>query len=177
MISTNVWVNIDSFQDLAFNVPDGSDIKVYICDPSETSFLECVEIESVAGTYTGEQPVGTVIFTEGLQCIPFDTIPGGTCATRGEYATSPISSEGFDDAPCSIYTTNANGYKVKWVSGEGPITIVYTSPLGARDQININTVGDHQFVPIDTSYIFIMNPAVSSPATHPFVVEICPPGE
>jgi hypothetical protein len=174
MLSTNQWNDIDTYQDMAFNVPDGADIVVYLCNPTLPPFVDCIEIDSVVGTYISEQPVGTVNFTELCQCIAYDAIPSVTCATRQEYATTPISSEGFDDVDCSVYTNNANGFTITLISGTAPVLVIWISDTGARDFATLDSISDTVNIGVDTSGFIILNTGVDSPSTHPFTVQICP---
>jgi len=169
---TNQWIDISSNLDLAINVPTGTDVVAYLCTPSDMPFTECIDIDSVPGTYRDVQ--GSSTFTLALQAIDFGAIPQFTSAPSMTSNGSPPETESIDEFD-GILTSHTEGLSIELLSGSTPVIIVHENGSGARDSVNLNFIGDIAVMAAGTATLLICNAAVGSPSDHPFSVRFCPP--
>lgn len=167
LLPTNVWISIDAYDEhLAVSVLDPNDITAYICVPVSAEWVDCVTIDSVAATYSTDAP-----FSLDLQAIPFDTVPN---VDKTDHWFGGGNEQEINVANTAI-TTNMNGVRVELVSG-GPVTIAIIDSSGGGGSYPLGAPTDQQTIDVDTTLFVIGNFSASSPSTHPFTVEICPPG-
>lgn len=175
-IATNQWVPIDQFQDMAFSVPLGADITVYLCNPTATPFEGCADVDSSAETYRSTSDGGSTFLTTPCQGIIWSSVTGLTCVDTVHSGGTPGYTEGFD-TPCGIVQDIANGWTVELLSGTAPITVVWIDSTGGRSNTNLNFVGDVVNVTGDVNSLLVANGLASDPAGHPFSIRICQPEE
>jgi len=171
---TNQWIDISANLDLAINTPTGTDVKAYICIPSDFPFVECLNINSVSAEYAFTNN-GTPIEGFTVECIPFTFIGGiitNTSMTYEDFGTA-VRSWGHSG---SVVQGDVQGWTIEYVSGEASqITLEYVTSLGSHQVTNLGAPGLSFTMPSATSYFAISNRLSSSPDTSPFQVRICPP--
>lgn len=173
LYATNRWLDISSNLDLAFNVPTGTDITVYLCLPGEIPFVDCVNIDSQDVTYY--DLIGSSYESLGCQGIIFEGTPGLPSAATMSSGTTVVKEEGYVDLSGGILTLNAGSFGLQLVSGTPPITVIYVGTSANRDSFNLNTVGGVAVVPIDTVGLMITNVFSGGAVGTPFTIRICPP--
>jgi hypothetical protein len=171
LLPTNRWVDVSIYPDMAFSVPSGGDIVVYICVPSDAGFFDCVQIDSVPARYFSNVD-DEEVFSLNLQAATFETVPGLGCANSQMYDTNV--EEGYD-VDCGVLTGTLNGVTVRLVSGDTPVVVIWISDTGSRSFSNLGIVDDVVTLTGEARSMIVCNPAVSSPSTHPFTIEVCPP--
>jgi len=163
---TNQWIDITFQTDMAFNVAPGSDIKVYICIPSDFSFTECVTLDSQATNYENTEPE----FSLPCSAIFYDTVPAFSCADTQDGGLE----EGFSDN-CGILTGDLGGITIAMTAGTGVVARVEWVIAGVRDGSNVSLVTSIVTVPAGAVSLLIANVGTGGSATDSFTVEICPP--
>jgi len=162
---TNTWIDISARDMVAFSVPAGADITVYLCNHASEVWTDCVELTSTPGTYSTDVP-----FSEDAQFIVFSSIPGITTGNTW-FADG---AEQQVNAANTIVTSNWHGVTITLLSGS-TVTIYTVNESGGVSSLPINSVSDSQTITFDTQVVLIHNLAASSPASSPFQVRICPP--
>jgi len=174
-IPTNKWVGIDTYQDMAFSVPIGADITVYLCDPHPPAFTECVDIISGPAAYAA--------FTDGvsdgtdrtLEAIAWSSIPALTCLNEIFYGTSPEHHITLDQS-CSFTTGTFEDYTVRLVSGSAPILVSYVLSGTTSGFHSITAIDDTFTLPANTTHLFVTNANNDTPEGNVFTISFCPPG-
>lgn len=161
---TNKWIDISGRDRVAFSVEPGADITVYLCNLSDITWTECIDITSVPGTYSTDLP-----FSEDAQFIVFSTIPGittGNTWTVEDHVNTV-------DVEHTIITSNAHGITITLL--EGTTVDIYTvNSSGGVSVLPLGSVDASQTISFDTQVVLIHNLAASSPHDNPFQVRICP---
>jgi hypothetical protein len=175
-ISTNRWVSIDQYQDMAFNVPVGADIKVYLCNPTEQPFDTCVDIISGPAHYTSSTNGVTDGTDRDLQAIAWDTIPALDCFDTLSWNDGNEHLVTLDQ-PCSfIQGEFAGGYSIHWVSGADPVLVSYLVDLVEPHSHTLTAASPNYNIPSAATNIYVTNANADSPADSPFTISFCPPG-
>lgn len=164
---TGQWVDISANLDMAFNVPAGADIEVFLCTPAEVVWTDCASINSQPTTYVTNQP-----FELACEAIFYDGVPGADCATDMSSAGSFV--EGFSD-PCGVLVGDLGFYLVQLDTSGLEVRLEWVLS-GARDGVNLGPTAPTSIsLPAGATSFLIANVGTGGAATVPFSVTICPP--
>lgn len=162
---TNVWVDLNLYsEDIAVSVPEGHDLTVYICVPSDVVWVNCVTLDSVEATYSTDQPFSMQVQTIVLSSIPTLTLTNTWPAGGNQHTIS---------VPETVALNDWIGVTIRLTAGDGT-RVTYLDGSGNMDGTNIDNVGDVFTVPIHTTMVTITNFTTGDPGNNPFSVEICP---
>lgn len=164
---TNTWVDMGTDTQFAFSVPDGADIRVYLCLGDVVSWEDCIEIDSQAYTVTGGN-----LDNVSLQAVPLNGIPNVSTsstlhASNVNYVYSSsniVVLNDFEGVHITLLTANYGIRVVMKQSSDGDIVV--------QGMSNINEVF---IVPYGTAELLIDNFVINPASSDGFRVRICPP--
>jgi len=165
-VRTNSWLAIDGYElDMAISVPTGNDLTVYLCIPAGTTWTDCINIDSEFVVYSTDAP-----FSLNVQAIRFNTIP--VLATTDHWSAD--GSEQTLSTDNTVVTTDMQNTVVNLVSGSN-VWVYWIDSSGASHHSSLDAAGASFTVPEPTIALVIGNFGDSSPSTHEFTIQICPP--
>lgn len=175
-IPTNQWVTIDEHQDMAFNVPVGASITVYLCNPTPLPFTECADIISGPASYTSSTNGVNDGTDRDLQVIDWSSIPALTCSDALSYNDGDDHDITFFSSCKFLEGDFSGGYSIHWVSGADPVLVSYVLSGTTPGNHTITAASPNFTIPELTTNIFVTNANADAPDTHPFTISFCPPG-
>ena len=164
-LSTNQWFGIDNWQDMAFSVPAGADIRVYLCNPTVAGWESCLQVASVGSTIT--TPGGS---TTVIEMIPMSALSGVSYSDRVLDAGGGAYFVSSTDA--WVATDNWEGVKGTLISGIN-VRMWWKRPNGSFGAYGLDFIGATWTIPEECIAAGI--DSLEKGTATPFVVEVCPP--
>jgi hypothetical protein len=165
---TNQWVDLPPTYRLAFNVPSGSDLVVYLCGPGDSPpFLDCVDIPSALVTVTYQEGISPPTHTRYY--TPLSDL-GLTVVSEFDAGGQHYAYNQSDVAT----TDDMMGVKTTLLSGTN-CHVVYINTSGSVIVHELTTIGQFYTVTESTTLFLIDNFQSNdiSPGSA-YTVELCP---
>lgn len=160
--SNNQWLPLSPGDNLAISVPVGFTAKVYLCYTPAAGFTECVNIGSLAGSYT--QLDTSAVFNSSYAV--WSSIPGAVTTDSEAYGGHTFQW----DNSVAVLIANANGWT--FTKNSGPdIRLLAKRPDGSFTSYTISSTP----ITISGDTTSLWCDLGSGGSTEAFSFQVCPP--